>query len=640
MKHEPEQILEAFIAEAEQLLPLSYHQAEYPGMVWEAPRWDYLKANTAKGRSSTVSFTSHAKDGGARFHPRFEFALKAYFVYEKTGSSKANSVVGGARALWSVLLREAIDPQRFRWTAVTQPVLELVERHLLDVLGVKHNSAVIYLAALDNFLDWLRQEGVLPAGVELKRALRLQTPRSLSPEDRKAREERMVTREILTQLADVYTTATEERDRLLICAIGLLLVAGFRLGELVILPVDGLEKEIVNGRDKWYIRYWQKKSGKGKYLEENKRWLSPMAAELAQRLWSELRERTEAARRAARALEGDPTRVRIAWVPEETGWLSASDLGRAFGWSTRQGRNVALGEAGIESFTASEAGLPKAGRHEKFWRRDEIEALLLARRGPLITNITGAKKKQHLSETLLIHFEQFMDPRKPASEVLVRALSRKTIEDFLIGGKNVSPLSADLRARSHGFRHWLNTVANKAGMSAFLISVWMQRANIEHTLFYLHDPLDVAEMARERLRDGQLRGAGAARIYGLDPEARERQIDSIQMAHAAATVICGLDLTHAECPEEKLCELCPHGFYDPENASMRQALSARLQALESNRARLDRLRERGIPVHERQMEQADEAIAEIQRRLGLPQAQLGLAQGRGVALPIIPISKN
>ena len=66
-------------------------------------------------------------------------------------------------------------------------------------------------------------------------------------------------------------------------------------------------------------------------------------------------------------------------------------------------------------------------------------------------------------------------------------------------------------------------------------------------------PLDVAEMARERLRDGQLRGAGAARIYGLDPEAREKQIDSIQIAHAAATVICGLDLTHAECPEEKLC---------------------------------------------------------------------------------------
>lgn len=640
MSHDPERIIEALIAEAEQLLPLSYHPAEYPGMVWEAPRWDYLKANTAKGRSSTLSFNAHAKDGGARFHPRFEFALKAYFVYDKTGSSKASSVVGGARALWSVLLHEGIDPQRFRWTAVTQPVLELVERHLLDVLGVKQNSAVIYLAALDNFLDWLRQEEVLPAGLQLKRALRLQTPRSLSPEDRKAREERMVTREILTHLADFYTTATEERDRLLICAIGLLLVAGFRLGELVILPVDGLEKEIVNGRDKWYIRYWQKKSGKGKYLEENKRWLSPMAAELAQRLWSELRERTEAARRAARALEGDPSRVRIPWVPEGQEWLTARDLDRAFGWSTRSGRNVALGEAGIEAFTASEAGLPKAGRYDKFWRRDEIEALLLARRGPLITNITGTNRKQHLSETLLIHFEQFMDPRKPASEVLVRPMSRGTIEDFLIGGKNVSPLPADLRARSHGFRHWLNTVANKAGMSAFLISVWMQRANIEHTLFYLHDPIDVAEMARERLRDGQLRGAGATRIYGLDSEAREKQIDSIQMAHAAATVICGLDLTHAECPEEKLCELCPHGFYDPENASMRQALSARLQALESNRARLDRLRERGIPVHERQMEQADQAIAEIQRRPGLPQALPGPAQGRGVALPIMPISRN
>lgn len=640
MNNKPEHIIEALIAEAEQLLPLTYHPAEYPGMVWDSLKWDYLKADIAKGRSTTLTFTAHPQDGGARLHPRFEFALKAYFVVTKTGSSKANSVLGGARALWSVLLHEGLDPNRFRWAAVTQPVLEIVERHLLDVLGVKQNSAVIYLAALENFLDWLREEGVVPAGVQLKRALRLQTPRSLSPEDRKAREERLVTREILAELAGVYTTATEDRDRLLICAVGLLVVAGFRLGELVTLPVNGLEKETVNGREKWYIRYWQKKSGKGKYLEENKRWLSPLAAELAQRLWSELRERTEPARRAARVLEADPTRVRIPWAPDGQEWLTAPDLARAFGWSSRQARNVALSEAGIQGFTAAEAGLPERGRYEKFWRRDEIEALLLARRGPLITNITGTNKKQHLSETLLIHLEQAIDPRKVASEVLVRALSRKTIEDFLVGGKNVSPLSADLRARSHGFRHWLNTVANKAGMSAFLISVWMQRANIEHTLFYLHDPLDVAEMARERLRDGKLGGAGATQIYGLNPEAREKQIDSIQMAHAAATVICGLNLTHAECPEEKLCELCPHGFYDPENAAMRSALTARLDALESNRARLGRLMEKGIPVHERQMEQADEAIAEIQRRLGPPQATLRLPHCSGGGLPIVQISRN
>lgn len=615
MSNNPEVVLETLIAEAERLFPLTFPPADFPGMVWRSDTWGYQRANTTGIRAGKAAFRTHPKDGAERFHPRLEYAVKAYLVFAAPGSSKAVSVLGGVRGLWGVLLKEGVHPARFRWNCITQAALDEVERHLLDYYKLKPNSAVIYMMALENFLNWLRVEGVLASGLELKRTLSIQTPRSLSKSDKEARESRLVPREVLTELAGFYQTASEPDHRLLICAVGLLLVAGFRISELLTLPADGLVSEVVNGREKWYIRYWQRKPGKGRRLEENKRWLSPMAAELARRLWDEILALTSHAREAARLLEADPTVVCIPWLPKNAEYVSADDLHRAFGWQSKVSRLTVLSAAGIEGVLPASVGLSPLPNRAKVWPRREVEALLLARRGPLLTHISGTNKRQSLSETLLICPDQFLDRRKRSSEVLVRRLSNSAVDHFLDGKQGISPLPEHLSANSHGFRHWLNTVANKAGMSVFLISVWMQRANIEHNLFYLHDPLDIAEITRENLRDRRYIGKGAEQIYALPDEEREEQIDSITMAHIAATVICGLDFTHAECPEEKLCELCVYGFYDPQNPHTRRALTARLRSVEKNLEHLNGLKAKGIPIHERQFEEANEILAEIRARL-------------------------
>jgi hypothetical protein len=614
MSGQADQMLTVLVQQAARLLPETFPPSRFPGVQWEAASWDYTQAGVKKTRSSSLHFTAHPNDGRGKFHPQFEYALKAYLVHAMPGQSKACSVVAGARALWSALLATGLDPRCFRWNQVGQTVLDEVEQLMLNHLGVAESSSVIYGGALDNFLTWLKQEGILPVSLSFHRTLRLQNLRALSPEARKAREVRLVSREILEELANFYRTAKEPRERLLICAVGILMVAGFRVSELLTLPVDALQSEIVGGREKWYIRYWQRKAGKGKRLEENKRWLSPIGSELVRLLWKEILEITSDARAAARNLEtceAAGINVRIPWLAENAEYVLTADVERAFGLSSRQARVVTLARHGIQRVDPSVVGL--TATRAVYCRRD-VEAALQSLCPPLIT-YRSETRTQRLSETLLICFEQFMDPTKRTGEVLVSSLSRRAMPKFLDGSDPASLLAKHLKTRTHAFRHWLNTVANKAGMSVFLISVWMQRANVEQTLAYLHDPLDIAGLAQDGLREHRFSGRGAEAVYGLGPAEREEQINSIQLAHVAATVICTLDLTHAECPEEKFCEECPHGLHDPENRAMHKALRARLQALECNLMRLADLRTRGIPIHERQFEQAQNGITEIRRRL-------------------------
>lgn len=71
----------------------------------------------------------------------------------------------------------------------------------------------------------------------------------------------------------------------------------------------------------------------------------------------------------------------------------------------------------------------------------------------------------------------------------------------------------------------------------------------------------------------------------------------------------------------------PENHRSGEEQPGRRALHARLNALEANLARLQRLEERGIPIHERQLEQAREAIDTIRRRLT---SQLPVLSATGV----------
>jgi integrase len=146
----------------------------------------------------------------------------------------------------------------------------------------------------------------------------VQTPCSskaiFTEEARTWRRQRLPTRQALEGLADVYShLADSPPDRLRAAAVAVLVVTGFRIGELLTLPVDCEVEEKHAGRRVYGIRYFKEKAkmpGKGFDV----RWLTPLQAELARQAITEIRQLTDAARVRAKELERHDPEVPIPGV--------------------------------------------------------------------------------------------------------------------------------------------------------------------------------------------------------------------------------------------------------------------------------------------------------------------------------------
>jgi hypothetical protein len=133
-------------------------------------------------------------------------------------------------------------------------------------------------------------------------------------EGRDLRQAKMPTEAAISAIGRMFSgLATNERDRLMLCALALLLATGFRIGEVLTLPLDC---EITEGSDaglKHGLRYYKEPSPGGEKLLAV-HWLTAAQAELAKTAIAEVRILTETARMRARVLERDPDTVPLPGV--------------------------------------------------------------------------------------------------------------------------------------------------------------------------------------------------------------------------------------------------------------------------------------------------------------------------------------
>lgn len=620
---------EAVVRAAQDRFDILYPPTRYK-VSWEDLSWDLAPVDVQGEKRRRIIFTYHRKDGGAPLPAVVANLAKAYIIDTKTGPSKGVSLIGGIRVLVSILKAGGVDGSAML-PMLANSHLALLEDRALTYLGTSSSTAAIYLPALLEWVRWLQTNRLLPPHLDVELTVSVDAPVSISDEDKARRAKRIVDREFIEALAAVYRAETDPRYRLLICAVGLLLVAGFRVSELVSLPANCLGHDVHRGQERYFLRFWQRKPGKAARLEMNKRWLSPLGAEFALELIEEIIRITEPFRAAARQIVEADGRVRVRFVPEDREWLSEVELRRAVSAYSGPGLATVIAREGIRSVCTEEVGLEAlAGRRHGVvvYCRSDVEDYLTRLQGPLANYAFRSKSGlQTLPDALFVVGWQYFDRRKRTSEFVVEALRARTVHDFLDGSRTLSPLAAHLKGRTHGFRHWLHTVANKAGMSAFHLAVWMQRADMRHVARYLHDPVEVAELAREADRRG-LMVQGGVNSDSVGPPSAEGPswLDDVEMAHMASSVICALDLPREDCPEEKLCELCTKGGFDITDPEMLKRAKARRAVFNANVARLERLTASGIPIQEKMMDDAAETIRELDIRIALAEEyQSGLA---------------
>jgi hypothetical protein len=218
----------------------------------------------------------------------------------------------------------------------------------------------------------------------------------------------------LLALADIYREfATEPRDRLRIAAVAILVVTGFRIGELLTMPVDCEVEEGRGGRPRYGLRYFREKSRGGAKMFAV-RWLTTMGAELARQAVSEIRCITEVARRRAEELEQSQHRVPIP----------------GYHWAAR----MTDGEvARVLGLSEPPKQIPcHRDRKGVFYRAFEVENYLRSSRVARLWTVNKRDGSfQMLSETLLVVFRNFFHPARPDSPLLVEPVVIQQISDFL-----------------------------------------------------------------------------------------------------------------------------------------------------------------------------------------------------------------
>ena len=355
-------------------------------------------------------------------------------------------------------------------------------------------------------------------------------------------------------LADIYREhAVEPRDKLRAAALAILVVTGFRIGELLTLPLDCEVRETRGGQIRYGIRYYREKTRGGARLLAV-RWLTPIGAELAQEAISWIRKVTHAARQRAKLLEISPHRVPIP----------------GFHWGARMTRREVARVLGCNHLSVFTIARDKLIRHQDskgiYYRAFEVEAYLRNLRVRQLWTVDRRDgTRQKLSETLFIAFRNFFHATRSACPLLVEPVLLSQIADFVTCRGNMKsaferfgirePNGSFCRMTTHQLRHWLNHIADKGGLPVELQTRWLGRENARDTEAYRHATVsERLEWVKAGIREGSFHGVKADIYAELSRGQREAFLEGeIQAAHFTAFGICLHDFAVTPCPFHLNC---------------------------------------------------------------------------------------
>jgi hypothetical protein len=360
----------------------------------------------------------------------------------------------------------------------------------------------------------------------------------------------------LEGLADIYSRhATEPPDRLRAAALAILVVTGFRIGELLTLPKDCEVEEERGGKPRYGLRYYREKSRGGARMLAV-RWLTLVGAELARQAIAEIREITQSAREQAVELEANPNHVSIpgfSWNDR----MTRDEVARALGYKHRDSLWGITGK--------------KLRRYEDergfYYRAADVEAYLLRERVPHLWTLDRRDgTKQMLSETLLIAHKNFFHSVKSTYPLLVEPVVYSHLCDFLSGHKSGAKSAFErfgireadgsfCRMASHQFRHWLNDIADKGGLPVELQTRWLGRENAKDTESYRHATIDERlQWVKQGIREGAFSGAMAEVYFALPAKERDVFLEGqLRSVHFTPVGLCLHDLATDPCPYHVIC---------------------------------------------------------------------------------------
>ena len=372
----------------------------------------------------------------------------------------------------------------------------------------------------------------------------------------KRREEKMPSARALEAVAIVFRTTTHPADQVAVGAIALMCAAPDRVGEVLTLKADC--EVTVDRRDKepaYGLRWWPEKGA-----EPTIKWILPMMQGVVQDALVMLRRNSDSARKVAAWYEENPGEV---FLPDGLEYLRGREL---------QYEDVAeiVGQkSGNQFCRIHKIPTYRRGARDYLQFRDIERAVidLLPNGFPLLDPKSDTKYSEAMFVALRHRFRHNLTTPMPC---MIEAVTHGVISDALgnrVGHGVQSVFSrldlteedgTPIAITSHQFRHYLNTLAQKGGMSQLDIAKWSGRKDVRQNRAYDHVSAEemIGQIQASVGNEDELFGPPARVDIRLPVSRAKFEAKHGTVGHTTEIGFCEHDFTMLPCQLHRDCINC------------------------------------------------------------------------------------
>ncbi|WP_242218835.1 hypothetical protein [Shinella zoogloeoides] len=598
----PADRLQSFIALA-RTIDVLIPQDAWPEDVWQVGASFVTKGQNRDNRAlafynrDTILTNRHEIIGGAPLADGIKEFAKAYIRYQHSSSPVAFE--NTAKRLDALQFIEAA----FR-SLGTAPVIENLNVTVLntavaiakDGVGAgRHYQFAIYIQQVYRFC---MERKFLNAPFQWKHGVTKPKDKTeaLGREAKEWREKKLPSPEAYRALAHIFRHSETFVDRLYSAISAIFVSIPIRAHEVLQLRVDcevfDTIKDPDSGKlvDAYGIRVFP-----GKDNPPQVKWVPTQMASVVQEAIARIREMCADARSVAAWYEANPGEL---WLPVElqrfraSDWLKREDVSRLVAIESK----VAIARWVRQQDVEWRPGSTNSTKMREV-RISSLAARLLQKLPKEFPNFNGADDQKY-SHTLILLLLNQVHTSKPRYPGLVEQVTIQSYDHWLSGhGKRPSVFDrwdfkerdgSPIRISSHGFRHWLNTVAQLKGMSDLDIAKWSGR-KVEQNKAYNHVSSDeFLDQVRAALDDGK--GTGpmfeAAKVTGIKPPVDHREFLDAQIGSALVTElgICVHDYSLLPCQTHGDCLDCSENVFIKGDLKHKERVGKRLSLTEKQLA--------------------------------------------------------
>lgn len=407
---------------------------------------------------------------------------------------------------------------------------------------------------------------------------------------REWRDEKLPSPEAYLALAHIYRNSETFIDRLYSAITAIFVAIPIRIHEVLQLRIDCevfekvTDPETGETSDAYGIRVFP-----GKGNPPQVKWVPTQMASVVQEAVARIREMCNAARTVAAWYEANPDQL---WLPKHlerfrhSEWLSIENVGQLL-------MNQPVKQASQWVRSQKIEWRSEGGVRRNDMRQVRMSSLAVRLLKDLPTDFPkfNGRDDQTYSQTLPLLFLNQAHAHRGTYTAVVEQVTVQSYDHWLSGhdgGKKLSVFEqwkftekdgSPIRISSHGFRHWLNTVAQLKGMSDLDIAKWSGR-HVQQNKAYNHvTPEETLSQIRAAFDDGS--GIGpmfeAGKLVGINPPVNRREFADAQIGAALTTElgICVHDYALLPCQMHGDCLDCSENVFIKGDANHREKISKR-----------------------------------------------------------------